>query len=124
MDVNGNWLWAAPSFEIEVNRNNQSGTSESSANAAPKGLLYMKGSNNNGSSDNYFNNSDNSKENSNRNISRTKKSCGLCGGKGWIPSTTGPNFGQSDKWCSECNKTVPANHYHQTCPSCNGKKEW
>ena len=233
MDVNGNWLWAAPSFEIEVNRNNQSGTSKSSANAAPKGLLYkgtytiaeqgycaelggytestgsdheveieiyndyiwiqgvapatgrfdyektsgnwriykgttsmgttyykvnpdtyamqcyysaynqytggtntwtyamskgkttfMKGSNNNGSSDNYFNNSDNSKENSNRNISRTKKSCGLCGGKGWIPSTTGPNFGQSDKWCSECNKTVPANHYHQTCPSCNGKKEW
>ncbi len=233
MDVNGNWLWTAPSFEIEVNRNNQSGTSKSSANAAPKGLLYkgtytiaeqgycaelggytestgsdheveieiyndyiwiqgvapatgrfdyektsgnwriykgttsmgttyykvnpdtyamqchtsaynqytggtntwtyamskgkttfMKGSNNNGSSDNYFNNSDNSKANSNRNISRTKKTCGLCEGKGWIPSTTGPNFGQSDKWCSECNKTVPANHYHQTCPSCNGKKEW
>lgn len=57
--------------------------------------------------------------------SRSAKTCGLCGGKGWVAETKGvPDFGLSDKWCDGCNKRVPANHYHTTCPSCKGKGKW
>ena len=56
---------------------------------------------------------------------RTPKTCGLCGGKGWIVSTKGvPDFGTGNVWCKECNQSVPPNHYHETCPSCNGKGSW
>lgn len=56
---------------------------------------------------------------------RTPKTCGLCGGKGWIVSTKGvPDFGTGNVWCKECNQSVPPNHYHETCPSCNGKGAW
>ena len=62
---------------------------------------------------------------SNTHSSRTPKTCGLCNGKGWISETKGvASFGLDDKWCSECNKQVVANHYHATCPSCNGKGVW
>ena len=56
--------------------------------------------------------------------SRTPKTCGLCEGKGWIAETKGVASFGDEKWCSECNKTVPANHYHVTCPSCKGAGEW
>ena len=58
-------------------------------------------------------------------ITREKRTCGACDGKGWISSTRGvTSLGQNNKWCSECNKRVPANHYHESCPSCNGKGKW
>lgn len=54
---------------------------------------------------------------------RQKEECRLCDGNGWIPETKGvPSFG-NNKWCAECKKTVPANHYHTSCPSCNGEGE-
>lgn len=50
--------------------------------------------------------------------------CGLCGGSGRVSTTDGvPSFGNT-KYCSECGKTVPDNHYHTTCPSCKGKGWW
>ena len=56
---------------------------------------------------------------------REKKTCGYCGGKGWVPETKGvPDFGAPNKWCDECDKTVPPNHYHAKCPSCNGNGKW
>lgn len=54
---------------------------------------------------------------------RTPQTCGTCDGRGWIPETKGvASFGLADKWCSECNSKVAANHYHATCPSCKGKR--
>lgn len=56
---------------------------------------------------------------------RKPKLCGACNGRGWVPETKGvASFGQSGKWCDGCNKTVSANHYHATCPSCKGKGYW
>ena len=57
---------------------------------------------------------------------RTPRTCGYCDGKGWVPTTEGvTNFGSSEKkFCAECNKTVPLNHYHKQCPSCQGKGKW
>lgn len=55
---------------------------------------------------------------------RQKKECGACGGKGWIPETKGVVSFGNDKWCDECKKTVPSNHYHAECPSCKGAGEW
>lgn len=50
--------------------------------------------------------------------------CGLCGGSGRVATTDGvTSFGKT-KYCSECGKTVPDNHYHTTCPSCKGKGWW
>ncbi len=67
-----------------------------------------------------------SSHNSSSTRSRSTRTCGACDGKGWIPNNTRvPSFGSSQtKWCSDCNKTVPINHYHETCPSCKGKGEW
>ena len=61
---------------------------------------------------------------SNTHSTRTPKTCGACGGKGWIASTRGVASFGLEKWCSECGKTVPSSHYHETCPSCNGKGVW
>ena len=52
-----------------------------------------------------------------------KHQCGLCGGTGRVVKTDGISFGNT-KYCSECGKTVPDNHYHTTCPSCKGKGWW
>lgn len=55
---------------------------------------------------------------------RTKKTCELCDGKGWIPETKGvSSYGQT-KWCRSCDKKVESNHYHATCPSCKGEGRW
>ena len=61
---------------------------------------------------------------SNAHSTRAPKTCGACGGKGWIPETKGVASFGLDKWCNECNKNVGSNHYHATCPSCNGKGVW
>lgn len=66
----------------------------------------------------YNNNSSNQNSSS-----RSPKKCGACGGKGWVPDTSGPSFG-NEKWCSECERRVPASHYHKTCPSCKGNGYW
>ena len=52
--------------------------------------------------------------------------CGLCDGKGWIPTDEGAsNFGSTaEKWCNECKKYVVTNHWHKPCPSCGGKGYW
>ena len=67
----------------------------------------------------------NSTSNSSSNSSNQKThKCGLCGGSGRVSETKGvPSFGNT-KYCSECGKTVPGNHYHTTCPSCKGKGWW
>lgn len=50
--------------------------------------------------------------------------CGLCGGTGRMTETKGvPSFGNT-KYCKECGKTVPDNHYHTKCVSCDGKGWW
>lgn len=54
---------------------------------------------------------------------RTKEKCTLCDGKGTVVSTKGVSLGM-EKWCSECEKQVPSNHHHETCPSCKGEGEW
>lgn len=54
---------------------------------------------------------------------QTQHKCGLCNGTGRVINTDGVSFGNT-KWCSECGKTVPDNHYHTTCPSCKGKGYW
>lgn len=55
---------------------------------------------------------------------RTKRTCGLCGGTGRIATTQGVTSFGNKKWCSECGKTVADNHHHETCPSCKGKGKW
>lgn len=55
---------------------------------------------------------------------REKKHCNLCDGTGWIVETKGVASFGLDKYCSECGKTVPANHYHTKCPSCKGEGQW
>ena len=58
-------------------------------------------------------------------VSQPKRhQCGLCGGSGRVVETKGvPSFGNT-KWCRECGKYVPDNHYHTLCPSCKGKGWW
>lgn len=56
--------------------------------------------------------------------SRKKKTCGACDGNGWIPETKGVASYGLNKWCEDCDKKVPSNHYHATCPSCKGEGEW
>lgn len=52
--------------------------------------------------------------------SKKKSKCGTCGGRGYIVKYTA-GYGLSDKkYCSECGKTVPHTHYHETCHQCNG----
>ncbi|MBO4593205.1 MAG: SEL1-like repeat protein [Bacteroidaceae bacterium] len=57
---------------------------------------------------------------------RTPKTCGLCNGRGNVPTDDGiPDFGsKAMKWCKECNKNVYLNHWHKPCPSCGGKGKW
>lgn len=57
---------------------------------------------------------------------RTPHRCGLCGGKGWVPTDEGvATYGSSDKkYCNECGQWVYTGHWHKTCPSCQGKGEW
>ncbi len=55
---------------------------------------------------------------------RSSRTCGLCGGSGQVTTTDGVASFGNKKWCSKCSKQVPANHYHTTCPSCNGKGSW
>ena len=57
---------------------------------------------------------------------RTPHRCGLCNGKGWVPTEEGvSNYGStSQKYCKECQSFVPINHWHKTCPSCKGKGAW
>ena len=64
-----------------------------------------------------------SSNNGNTTTPKTHK-CGLCGGTGRIATDKGvASFGNT-KYCNECKKTVPDNHYHTNCPSCNGKGWW
>lgn len=55
---------------------------------------------------------------------RQKKTCGLCNGSGRTWDTKGVASFGLDKWCQECSRKVPANHYHITCPSCKGQGKW
>lgn len=57
---------------------------------------------------------------------RTPHRCGLCDGKGWVPTEEGvPTYGSnSQKYCNDCRRYVPINHWHKTCPSCKGKGAW
>lgn len=57
---------------------------------------------------------------------RQMRTCGLCQGKGWVDTDEGvSDYGSTNKkWCSGCNKYVYLNHYHKSCPSCNGKGKW
>jgi TPR repeat protein len=81
---------------------------------------YQQGTSSGGGS--YSNGSSNSSSTSGRQL----RTCGLCHGRGWVDTDEGvSDFGSnSKKWCSGCNKYVYMNHYHKTCPSCNGKGKW
>ena len=52
--------------------------------------------------------------------------CGLCDGKGWVPTDEGvTDFGSTaEKWCEDCRRYVTMSHWHKTCPSCSGKGVW
>lgn len=52
--------------------------------------------------------------------------CGLCEGKGWIPTDEGvSSYGSTaERWCDGCRKYVVTNHWHKPCPSCGGKGYW
>lgn len=60
--------------------------------------------------------------NSNSSKSRGNRTCGQCNGTGKVIANTA-SFG-NEKWCSECNRKVPAGHYHATCPGCKGHGSW
>jgi hypothetical protein len=84
----------------------------------------------NSSSGNYgngYNGSTNTYQGGNEGSTSTQQKthqCGLCGGSGEITDdTTNPSFGNT-KYCEKCKKTVPAGHFHKTCPSCKGKGYW
>ena len=48
--------------------------------------------------------------------------CSLCNGRGWIPGSSTPTYGNfGEHYCYECGKTVSNSHSHDRCPSCNGK---
>jgi hypothetical protein len=52
-----------------------------------------------------------------------EETCSMCNGKGWIPGSKTPTYGNtSTHWCSECNRNVSGSHSHDLCPSCGGKK--
>ncbi len=57
---------------------------------------------------------------------RKEHVCGLCGGRGTVGTDEGvSNYGSSSKkWCADCGRYVYLNHYHKTCPSCNGRGQW
>ena len=82
-----------------------------------------------GSGDNYggYNNGSSGTNGGNSGNTQTSQpkqhKCGVCGGSGRVVKTDGPSFGNT-KYCSECGRTVPDNHYHTTCPSCQGKGYW
>lgn len=52
--------------------------------------------------------------------------CGLCGGSGeWAHDDESiPDFGNGNKYCSKCGKTVGPKHIHTRCPSCGGNGWW
>lgn len=91
--------------------------SNTSFYSTPSSYTYSSGSSYSSSS---------SSTNTSTTSTRTPKTCGLCDGKGWTPTTKGVStFGSNEKkWCSGCGKNVPINHYHETCPSCKGKGVW
>lgn len=90
-----------------------------------KGKTTFNKYSNNSSNAGYKSSSESTNTNSsNEEYTRTKRTCGLCGGTGRIATTQGVTSFGNTKWCSECNKTVADNHHHETCPSCKGKGEW
>ncbi len=57
---------------------------------------------------------------------RTPRTCSLCNGRGTVGTDEGvSNYGSDKKkWCSDCGTYVYLNHWHKTCPSCNGRGKW
>lgn len=57
---------------------------------------------------------------------RTPRVCGLCNGRGTVGTEEGvSNYGSDKKkWCADCGRYVYLNHWHKTCPSCNGRGKW
>jgi hypothetical protein len=52
---------------------------------------------------------------------KTKGTCSMCGGKGWIAGNKAPTYGiTGTHWCSECGRDVTGSHSHDQCPSCGG----
>lgn len=57
---------------------------------------------------------------SSNNVSKAKKECGFCGGRGFTIEYTS-NFGINEqKYCDDCGKNVSSGHYHKTCSRCKG----
>lgn len=50
-----------------------------------------------------------------------KRVCNRCHGTGRQEKNDGTCFGLGNKYCNECNQTVPCSHYHTTCQLCHGK---
>lgn len=50
-----------------------------------------------------------------------KRVCNRCHGTGRQEKNDGTCFGLGNKYCNECNQTVPCSHYHTTCQLCYGK---
>lgn len=57
---------------------------------------------------------------------RQQRTCSLCNGRGTVGTEEGvSNYGSSKKkWCADCQTYVYLNHWHKTCPSCNGRGKW
>lgn len=62
----------------------------------------------------------NPRNKSNQRTTKSKRDCTACRGTGRIYKTDAANPGMGNKWCAECNKTVPGSHYHINCPTCRG----
>lgn len=53
---------------------------------------------------------------------RSKSTCSLCKGKGWISGSKTPTYGNTGRhYCDECGEFVNASHSHDQCPSCGGR---
>lgn len=51
-----------------------------------------------------------------------RTTCGLCHGKGWIPGSKTPTYGNmGEYYCEECDRMVSYSHSHDRCPRCGGK---
>ncbi len=52
---------------------------------------------------------------------RSRGTCSMCGGKGWIRGSKSVTYDSSTPvYCETCDGYFPPSHSHEACPSCSG----
>lgn len=61
-------------------------------------------------------------ESKSNNSTTVKTTCTGCDGRGWVPGSSTPTYGNTGTYkCNECNKVVTHSHSHDKCYSCDSK---